>query len=230
MAKKPARKPAKAPPAPKDPEAEAAEVERRLRDARAVIEMINREKDPPPPEPEIIKDAPRRPHRFRKKDPQPGNGGSPPDNGGKKQRSYTSPKGLSNDLLWIYKKMGGRSELLQQIKNDRDLKKLFLREMISMERRRTESVSKAVEAAGKGRPGSTRSIFTIKGLFKEMSMNVNEKKPDEPETAEQPGMSMSNVPPELQSVVKDEDDWDDWGDQGEQDGEARGSDAAQQTG
>jgi hypothetical protein len=125
--------------------------------------------------------------------------------------------GLLGDLMWIYRKWGGKEKLLEKIELDKDIQKAFVRELLALEKRAVDTRAKLEDAGSKGKAGGMKkAVFTIKGLYptKSMEMKVTPGKVDAPdeEDVEAPRMSMDSVPPEMLSVpgpenVVEEDEW-----------------------
>jgi hypothetical protein len=122
--------------------------------------------------------------------------------------------GLLGDLMWIYRKWGGKEKLLEKIEMDKDIQKAFVRELLALEKRAVDTRAKLEDAGSKGKAGGMKkAVFTIKGLYptKSMEMKVTPGKVDDPDDetdetdeteAEVPRMSMESVPPEMLSVTE----------------------------
>jgi hypothetical protein len=80
--------------------------------------------------------------------------------------------GISQDMLWVYRKLGGRNALFEAIKNDPEAKKVFLREVFAMSRKDIDGKLKELEdLQQKSRKGGAKEKrafqFVVKGLYRD---------------------------------------------------------------
>lgn len=109
----------------------------------------------------------------------------------KRKPAEISEDGLIGDLLWVYAHWGGKEELLATIKNDRDLQRAFVRELLAMQKRDILDSMKAIETLKKSNrgPGAKKFTFVVKGLYDRDVALSGKTKEAEPE----PGLEEEDV-------------------------------------